>query len=261
MRVNNKVVAIIPARYHSTRFEGKPLAKILGKPMIYHVYKNIKKCDILDDVVVATEDERICKAVKNFGGKAVLTSPDHQTGTDRIAEAARHIEADIIVNVQGDEPLVRSDMIEQIAQPLIEDRSIKVVNLISQVSNLGDYVDTSVVKTAIDKNGFIFYLTRAPIPYPKTRLGYVVYKQIGLYSFRKDFLLEFTEMEQTKLELVEGIEFLRILENGYRIKAVLTDYNAISVDTLSDLIEVEKVICKEKGYDYAELSERLRNKK
>lgn len=242
MRKNNRVVAVIPARYKSTRFEGKPLAKILGKPMIQHVYENIKKCECLDDAVVATDDVRIIQAVEDFGGKAVMTSLEHPTGTDRVAEAAKSIEADIIVNVQGDEPLINPNMITQTVKPLLEDELLEVCNLITEVSSIGDYIDTTVVKAAIDKNDFLLYLTRAPIPYPKTRQEYVVYKQIGLYSFRRDFLFKFVKMKQTKLELIEGIEFLRILENGYKIKGIITNYNAVSVDTLSDLIEVEKLL-------------------
>ena len=244
MKKGKRIAAVIPARYHSTRFEGKPLAKILGEPMIYYIYRNIKKCEFLDEIIVATDDERIFKAVEGFGGKAIMTSVEHQTGTDRVAEAAKSLEADIVVNVQGDEPLIEPGMIERIVHPLIEDDSIKVANLLSKITDIGDYIDVSVVKTAIDKNDFLLYLTRSPIPYPKTRQKYVIYKQVGLYSFNREFLFEFSRMEQTNLELVEGIEFLRILENGYKIKAVVTEYNAMSVDSLSDLIEVEKFLLK-----------------
>lgn len=246
MSNKNRIVAVIPARYNSTRFEGKPLAKMLGKPMIYHVYMNVMKCRILDDVLVATDDRRIFDAVEGFGGKAVMTSPDHPTGTDRIGEAARHIGADIIVNAQGDEPLLNPKMIEHTVEPLLHDPSLNVTNLIAKISNIGDYIDAMVVKTAVDKKNFILYFTRSPIPYPKTRQHYVVYKQIGLYAFRRDFLFKYVKMEQSNLELVEGIEFLRIIENGYKIKAVITDYNAVSVDTLSDLIEAEKILLRQK---------------
>lgn len=241
-----KVVAVIPARYQSTRFQGKPLAKILGEPMIYHVYRNIKSCKILDDLFVATDDERIVKAVEGFGGKAIMTSSDHPTGTDRVAEAARTFDADIVVNVQGDEPLLKAALIEQTVRPLLDDPKLQVTNLISRLKDLGDFVDSSVVKAALDAKGNVMYLTRAPIPFPKTRQNYTVHKQIGLYAFRKNFLLQFVKMEQTPLELVEGIEFLRILENRIQIKAVVTDYNATSVDTLSDLIEVEKILKRKK---------------
>jgi len=249
MEIKAKIVAVIPARYQSTRFEGKPLAKILGKPMIQHVYENIKASRYLDDVFVATDDERIFKTVQGFGAKAIMTNPKHPTGTDRVAEAAKSIKADIVVNVQGDEPLVNKGMVEQVISPLLEDKSINVANLITEISNIGDYVDVTVVKAALDKDNFILYLTRSPIPYPKTRQNYVVYKQIGLYALRKDFLLRFVKMPQTNLELIEGVEFLRILENGCKIKGVITDYNALSVDTLSDLIEVEKILKNKKSKD------------
>lgn len=240
--MKNKVVAVIPARYQSTRFQGKPLAKILGKPMIEHVYVNAKKCKILDEVVVATDDQRIFDAVEGFGGKAIMTSDKHPTGTDRVAEAARRLDAGIIVNVQGDEPLIQPQMIERTVRPLLDNSKVQVTNLISRLSDIGDYVDTGVVKAAIDLKGDLLYLTRSAIPFPKTRQGYVVHKQIGLYAFRRNFLFRFVKMPQSPLELIEGVEFLRILENGFKIKAVVTDYSAVSVDTLSDLIEVEKIL-------------------
>ena len=245
--MNKKIVAVIPARYQSTRFQGKPLAKILGKPMIQHVYFNAKKCSLLDEVVVATDDQRIFDTVNEFGGKAIMTSDQHPTGTDRVAEAARKIDADIIVNVQGDEPLIKPQMIQMTIQPLLDSPKVQVTNLISYLSDIGDFVDSGVVKAAIDLNGDLMYLTRSPIPFPKTRQGYVVHKQIGLYAFRRNFLFRFVQMPQTPLELVEGIEFLRILENGFKIRAVVTDYSAVSVDTLSDLIEVEKILRKKKS--------------
>ena len=240
-----KIVAIIPARYKSTRFLGKPLARIKGKPMIQHVYDNARKCILLDDVFVATDDRIISEVVHDFGGKAIMTDYEHHTGTDRVAEAANSIDADIIVNIQGDEPMINADMIADVIAPVVADSSILICNLLTKIKSIGDYIDVTVVKAVMDKNDYILYLTRSPIPYPKTRQGYTAYKQIGLYSFRKDFLKRFVNMEQTPLELVEGIEFLRILENGYGIKGVVTNQNTISVDSLSDLKEVAKLLCKE----------------
>ncbi len=245
--MKKKVIAVIPARYQSTRFQGKPLAKILGKTMIEHVYKNAEKCKLLDEVVVATDDQRIYDAVEAFGGQAIMTSDKHPTGTDRVAEAARRLDAAIIVNVQGDEPLIEAQMIERTIRPLLEDPKVQVSNLISRLSDIGDYVDSGVVKAAIDLQGNLLYLTRSAIPFPKTRQGYVVHKQIGLYAFRRNFLFRFVKMPQSPLELIEGVEFLRILENGFKIKAVVTDYSAVSVDTLSDLIEVEKILRQKKS--------------
>lgn len=248
---HEKIVVIIPARYRSTRFEGKPLARICGKPMIYYVYNSAAKSEFIDDVYVATDDERISAAVRKFGGKVIMTSPDHPTGTDRIAEAAKKIDASIIVNVQGDEPLVKTKMIEQAAQPLLEDKRICVTNLISKISDIGDYIDTTVVKAVIDRSHFLLFLSRSPIPYPKTRQNFIVYKQIGLYAFRKSFLLQFVDMKQTALELIEGVEFLRILENGYKVKTIETTFKTISVDTLSDLCEVEKILKRTLKHDNA----------
>ncbi len=237
-----KIVAIIPARYKSTRFEGKPLAMIKGKPMIQHVYENARECKLLDDIYVATDSEYIAEVVIKFGGKCAMTSTDHHTGTDRVAAVANYVDADIIVNIQGDEPIINAGMISDVIEPLVRDNSIFVCNLLTKIKSIGDYIDSTVVKAVMDKSGFVLYLTRSPIPYPKTRQGYTAYKQIGLYSFRKDFLKKFVGMEQTPLELVEGIEFLRILEHGYKIKGVVTDQNTISVDSLSDLKEVEKLL-------------------
>lgn len=241
MKRRMKVVVVIPARYHSTRFEGKPLAKILGKPMIYYVYKSVEKCKGIDELVVATDDNRICEVVRGFGGRFILTSADHPTGTDRVAEAAVRLNADIVVNVQGDEPLVQPNMVLEAVKPLLSE-DVDVSNLISKIVDLSDYVDVNVVKAAKDKSNFLMYLTRSAIPYPKTTQEFSVYKQIGLYAFKRRLLQKFVKMKQTPLELIEGIEFLRLLENGIKVRAVLTDYNAKSVDTLSDLKEVEKII-------------------
>ena len=242
MGKNTKVVGVIPARYHSTRFEGKPLASLLGKPMIYHVYHNARICRLLDEVVVATDDERIEKAVLDFGGKVILTAKHHPTGTDRVAEAAGHFEADIVVNVQGDEPLVDAHVLEELINPLLKDESVEVSNVITEITNPGDFMDTTVVKAVRDLKGNLLFLTRAPIPYPKTRQNYVVFQHIGLYAFRKPFLLKFAKMKPTPLELIEGIEFLRLIEHGYKVRAVLVEHRSIGVDTLSDLIEVEKIM-------------------
>ena len=244
MKNKQRIVGVIPARYQSTRFEGKPLALILGKPMIHHVYKQCLKCKLLDEIIVATDDDRIVKCVNGFGGVAMLTKANHPTGTDRVAEVAKKVKADIIVNIQGDEPLIVPEMINSLVKPLLVDRSIHVTNSITQIKNLGDYLDSTVVKAAVDCNKNLMYLTRSAIPHPKTRQRYAVLKQIGLYSFRRNFLLKFVKMKQTPLELVEGVEFLRILENGYKIRSVMTNANPISVDTLSDLIEVEKIMSK-----------------
>jgi len=242
-----RISAIIPARYRSTRFEGKPLAKIHGLPMIYYVYKRAEKCHLLDELIVATDDQRIFDVVSDFGGKVFMTSLEHPTGTDRVAEVSQKLDSDIIVNVQGDEPLIEPDMIAQVVQPLLDDSSIDITHAITEIVSPADYIDATVVKVVKDKKGDLLFLTRSAIPFPKTRQKFVIYKAIGLYAFRRPSLLQFMQMEQSDLELVEGIEFLRLLENGYRVRAVISNYNPMSVDTLSDLKEVEKIIEKDKS--------------
>lgn len=237
-----KVVAIIPARYKSTRFEGKPIAMLCKKPLIYWVYNQAVKARNVNEVFIATDDDRIKKAVEDFGGKVVMTSDKHHTGTDRVAEAVENVDADIIVNVQGDEPLVHPQMIEQASEPLFHNNGLELTTLMTKIDNPGDFVDATVVKTVIDKSNNVLYFSRAPIPYPKTRQNYTVYKQIGLYAFRKGFIQAFAQMDQSPLELVEGVELLRAIENGYKVRGVETQHKAYSVDTISDLIEVGKII-------------------
>ena len=237
-----RVMVIIPARYSSSRFEGKPLAEIDGKPMIYYVYQGSKNAKCVDDVIVATDDERIKNAVENFDGKAIMTSKKHKTGTERIAEVAKKIDADIIVNVQGDEPLIEPKAIEQVVMPLIEDKNIRMCTLMTKITKNAEYNDTNIVKVVTDNEGFALYFSRSPIPYPREKEHLKVYKHIGIYVYKKDFLLEFADMQQTPLEQIECLEQLRVLENGFKIKVVETDYDSISVDTPRDLEVVRKII-------------------
>jgi len=236
------VVVIIPARYRSTRFEGKPLAEIDGKPMIYYVYQRSKKAKCIDDVIVATDDERIKNAVERFNGKAVMTSKVHKTGTERIAEVAKNIDVDIIVNVQGDEPLINSKVIEQAVIPLIEDKSIRMCTLMTKLTKEREYNDINIVKVITDKEGFALYFSRSLIPYPREKKHFIVYKHIGIYVYRRDFLLEYANMQPTPLEQIECLEQLRVLENGFKIKVIETNYDSISVDTPKDLEIVKKFI-------------------
>ena len=237
-----KIVVIIPARYNSTRFEGKPLAEINGKPMIYYVYQRSKKAKCVDDVIVATDDKRIKNAVEEFNGGAVMTSKEHKSGTDRVAEVAKKIDADIIVNVQGDEPLINPEAIEEAVMPLIEDENIRVCTLMKKITTEAEYDDPNIVKVVADKERFALYFSRSPIPYPREKEHLKVYKHIGIYVYRKDFLLEFADMQQTPLEQIECLEQLRVLESGFKIKVVETDYDSISVDTPKDLEVVTTLI-------------------
>ncbi len=245
-RKEQKVLVVIPARYASTRFEGKPLAKILGRPMIYHVYSRAVKSRIADEVVVATDDERIRKCVEDFGGKAMMTSLRHQTGTDRVAEIAEKSDSEIIVNVQGDEPLLHPEMIAQVVRPFFDNRTVNVVTLASRIIDPADFVDLMNVKVVMNIDNDVMFMSRAPIPYPKSRQNYCAYKQIGVYAFRKDYLIHFASMKQTPMEITEGIELLRVLENGQKLKGAITEHKTYSVDTPSDLAEVNKMLKKNK---------------
>ena len=232
-----KVIGVIPARYHSTRLPGKPLADINGKPMIQYVYENTARSTTLDEVIVATDDKRVIEAVENFGGKARMTSKDHSTGTDRIAEVAEKYDVRIVVNIQGDEPFINPGMIDEIVTPLLEDEDIPMSTLKHEITDKEDLGNTNVVKVVTDISDFALYFSRSLIPYPRYEEGHRAYEHIGIYAYRKDFLLHFSGLTPTGLERTEALEQLRALENGYRIKVILTrqDYIPLSVDTSDDL--------------------------
>ena len=238
------VICIIPSRYKSTRLEGKPLKDIYGKPMIQYVYEAAKESKLLTQVVVATDDQRILDAVTQFGGKAAMTSVNHKTGTDRIAEVASTMEADIVVNVQGDEPLLNPKQIDEAVQPLIDDPTLKACTLCRRIYSEDDLRNPNVVKTIFNLNGDALYFSRSLIPYPRVAEGYKAYEHIGIYVYRKDFLMDYIKMSQSPLEVSESLEQLRILENGIRLKVVVTKYEekSLSVDTAEDLEEVRKII-------------------
>ncbi|GAB6099444.1 3-deoxy-manno-octulosonate cytidylyltransferase [Halanaerocella petrolearia] len=237
-----KVVAIIPARYSSTRLPGKPIKKINNKPMIQHVYERTNQAQNLDQVIVATDDERIYQAVKEFGGRVEMTSSDHQTGTDRLAEVAQDIEADVIVNVQGDEPLIAPEMIDQAVGPLLEDKSLQMGTLKHPITDSEELENPNLVKVVTDKNDFALYFSRSPIPYPRQENDITYYKHIGLYVYRREFLLQYTDLPATPLEQQESLEQLRALENGYRIKVIETEHQSIGVDTPQDLEKVRELV-------------------
>ena len=242
-----KIIGIIPARYKSTRLEGKPLADIDGKPMIQHVYERASKSKKLDDLLVATDDQRIIDAVNKFGGKAVLTSEKHPSGSDRVAEVAKKLDADIVVNVQGDEPFINPEMIDEVVEPF-ENKSLLMATLMHEVLDESDFENPNVVKVVVDREGFALYFSRSLIPYPRNRIDFHVYEHIGLYSYRKDFLLKLTKLPPTPLERIESLEQLRALENGYKIKVILTrkEYIPLSIDTEEDLKKAREYIKKSK---------------
>ena len=249
-----KVVAVIPARYGSTRFEGKPLAGILGKPMVQHVVEGVGQSRLIKDVIVATDDRRILETVASFGGRALMTSTDHRTGSDRVAEVARKLRAEIIVNVQGDEPLIRGVLIDRAIRPLLRDPSLQMATLMTRFQRTEEWLSPHIVKVVVDQKHFALYFSRAPIPFPRdvrrTRIEALasppqgVYKHIGVYVYRRSFLLRLSKMRPTPLEELEKLEQLRALEYGYRIKLTLVDYEPLAVDTPEDLKKVIDVLSK-----------------
>ena len=242
-----KITAVIPARYGSSRLEGKPLKEICGKPMIQHVYERVLKAELVQDVIVATDDERIVAAVEAFGGRAKLTSKDHKSGTDRVAEVMRVETAEIVANVQGDEPLIDPRMIDEAIQPLVDDPELMAATLCTPILNEEDYNNPNVVKTVKDLHDNAMFFSRSLIPYPRHKEGFQPFEHIGIYVFRNDFLMRFVELAQTPMEKVESLEQLRILENGYRLRVRTTQYpyNAVSVDTQEDLDAVRAIIQKQ----------------
>jgi len=231
------ILGVIPARYGSTRLEGKVLADIGGKPMIQHVYERAKQATLLDDLIVAVDDERVFRAVQSFGGKVMMTSPLHTCGTERVEEVARNSNADIIVNIQGDEPFIKPGMIDEVITLLLEDPSVPMGTLVRKIEKEEEWNNPGVVKAVFDTNGFAIFFSRALIPYPRRKQYFQAYEHLGVYAFRKWFLSKFVKLRISPLEDTEGLEMLRALENGYRIKIAITKhkYDALSVDTKEDL--------------------------
>ena len=237
-----KIAAIIPARYESTRFRGKPLAPICGRPMIQWVYEAARQSDIIDQVFVATDNDAIRSVAEAFGARVCMTAAAHATGTDRVAEAAETIDANIVINLQGDEPLITPEAIRQAVTPLLEDSSLVLGTLKTRITDESDLVNPNVVKVVTDTKDFALYFSRAPIPFIKNPKSAAVYRHIGLYVFRKDFLRTFTLLARTMLEQSENLEQLRALEHGYRIKVPTTSYQPVGVDTPEDLVRIENML-------------------
>lgn len=240
-----RVLGVIPARYHSSRFKGKPLADILGKPMVQHVWERSRAADCLDDVLVATDDQRIHDAVLAFGGQVVLTGADHRSGTDRVAEAVGRCEADVIVNIQGDEPMIDPAMIAEVVKPFRSGAGADMVTLKKQVFQESEIADPGVVKVVSDPAGWALYFSRSPIPYPRHRTPHFhVYEHVGLYAYTRECLLRLARLPVSTLEEIESLEQLRALENGVRILVVETacSSEAISVDTPEDLERVRRIL-------------------
>ena len=248
------VVAIIPARYGSARLPGKPLAEIAGKPMIQHVYESAAKARILDRVVVATDDQRVMEAVNGFGGEAIMTSKHHASGTDRLAEVTRRIKADWVVNVQGDLPFIKTETITRAVRPMQRDRSIPMGTVCTPIYDEEEWRNPNIVKVIKDAKGFAIYFSRATIPYPRSDISQRRaarsgakkkvwgYRHLGLYVYRRDFLLRFARLRPTLLEQTESLEQLRVLVYGHRIYVADVDDRSVEVDTAEDLVKAENYL-------------------
>lgn len=239
------IIGIIPSRYASTRLPAKPLVDICGKPMVQRVYEQAQRSTKMTTVIVATDDERIVDAVHSFGGNAVMTPVDIQSGSDRIALVAKKMNADIVVNIQGDEPLIDPLLIDQTITALIDDQHAVAGTAVKRTTAHQDLFNSNVVKVVLDSNNYAMYFSRSPIPYVRDArkdqewfTDTVFYKHFGIYVYRADFLQRYTTLPQSPLEIAEKLEQLRIIENGYKIKCVITEYESLPVDTPEDLQKV-----------------------
>jgi len=245
----SKIIGIIPARMSSSRFPGKPLAEIRGIPMLGHVYFRSKMSKTLDEVYVATCDKEIVDYIESIGGKAIMTADTHERASDRTAEAMLKVESemgakvDIVVMIQGDEPMLHPEMIDEVLQPMLEDDSILVANLMAPLKSRQEHDDPNEVKVVVDKKDFAIYFSREPIPsWKKGAQDVPMLKQVCIIPFIRDFLITFNELEPTPLEIIESVDMLRVLEHGRKVKMVSTDYDTYSVDTIEDLQRVETLM-------------------
>lgn len=248
------IIGIIPVRMASRRFPGKPLAKICGIPMVGHVYFRSKMCKGLKKVYVATCDKEIAEYIESLGGKAVMTADTHERASDRTAEAMLKIEKetkqkiDIAVMIQGDEPMLYPEMIDEAIKPMLEDSAIEVVNLMSALKSKEEQLDSNLIKVVVDINDYALYFSREPIPFAK-KFGKKIknmYKQVPIIPFERDFLIKFNGLSPTPLEAIESIDMLRILEHGYKVKMALTKFKTQSVDTPVDLKKAERLMKKDR---------------
>lgn len=238
------IVAIIPARMGSSRFPGKPLATILDKPMIEHVYLRTAACKMLAAAYVATCDKEIYEAVERFGGNAIMTSDKHERASDRVEEAVRKLNADIVVMVQGDEPMIVPHMIELALEPFLREKEVMCSNLITRIRSLEELLDPNTIKVVRNRNGDALYFSREPIP-TRQLLGFgniPVFKQVCVIPFRREFLTVYSQLEPSALEVAESVDMLRILEHGYRVRLVESPYDTCAIDTVSDLAKVERIM-------------------
>jgi 3-deoxy-manno-octulosonate cytidylyltransferase (CMP-KDO synthetase) len=241
-----RIVVVIPSRFGSSRFEGKPLAKIAGKPMVQHVYESAARAEKISEVVVATDDQRIYDAVKSFRGLALMTSPKHRSGSDRVAEAAEKMglkPEDIAINVQGDQPLVHPDCFDAVVEPLLRDPQLGMSTLAFEVIDRQEYTNPKDCKVVMDHNAYALYFSRAPIPYARDGgEDFTVFKHLGVYAYTRRFLDIFNRLPKGRLEQIEKLEQLRALEFGHRIKVVVTPFDSPEVDLPDDIPRIEKML-------------------
>ena len=241
-----KIIGVIPARFKSSRFPGKPLADICGKPMIWWVYQQCLKVEDFNAVYVATDDEKIFKACENLNVNVIMTSEKHLTGTDRVGEVARKIPADLIINIQGDEPLLEPENIKKAISPFYEDENLQISNLMTKINDPVEAINSTVPKVITNSDGIGIFLTRSLAPYPKGSINYNFYKQVCVYGFKPEalnFYCEYGEkFGKAKIEAIEDIEILRFIENGYKVQFIEVDSDTVAVDTPKDLEKVRKII-------------------
>ncbi|PTN10871.1 3-deoxy-manno-octulosonate cytidylyltransferase [Nitrosomonas aestuarii] len=239
-----KTIAVIPARMGSTRYPGKPIAPLLGRPMIEHIYKRVALSKALDAVYIATCDEAIRSAAEKFGAPVIMTADTHERASDRVAEAVADLDADLIVMVQGDEPMTHPDMIDAAVAPFKDDPELGCVNLVRQIDQETDFHDPNTIKVVMDQSNNAIYMSRQPIPtLAKTGFGQTVaHKQVCIIPFRRELLFKYTHLQPTPLEQLESVDMLRLLEHGYKVKMVPTTFNTQAVDTEADLARVAKLM-------------------
>ncbi|NQT75566.1 MAG: 3-deoxy-manno-octulosonate cytidylyltransferase [Candidatus Omnitrophica bacterium] len=242
-----EAMGIIPARYGATRFEGKLLADLCGKPVIQHTWENAKKSKSIEDLIIATDDKRIYNACKGFGAKVSYTSKAHRSGSDRLTELASSIDAKVIVNIQADEPLIHPSMIDDVVSPLLKGKDIQMTTLCHKIAKEHELYDKNIVKVVMDRKGFALYFSRAAIPYKPRSIdnGKPIknhYKHIGIYAYVRDFLFTFKSLPQSPLEKAEKLEQLRVIENGYKIKVIETRFDTVGIDTPEDLLKATELI-------------------
>lgn len=234
-----KGIVVIPARYYSTRFPGKPLALLKGKPLVQHVWERATRARSIEKIIVATDHKEIFKRIKEFGGECMLTSPYHKSGTERVAEVVKEMDFEIIVNVQGDEPMIAPVLIDSIVETL-NSEEVSMVSIYEIWDDEKAFFNPNIVKVVLDKDGFAIYFSRSPIPYSKNSGKF--FRHVGIYGYKKNTLLQLLSLPQSSLEIREGLEQLRAIENGIKIKMIESNGITLGVDTLEDLKEVEKIL-------------------